>query len=139
MTTASNPFTDLSKLFEHFKIPGVNMTSVIAARRADIDALAEANKRAYEGMQLLVRREMEFLITTMREVQTTVQKMDLDGSPTGGTSKNGEFVEQTLRKSIETMRGLAEIVQRSQAEALAGINKCVGQPMKQQKTLLPPI
>ncbi len=47
--------TDFTKLLEQYKLPGVDMTAVIEARRKDIDAITEANKIAYEGMQALVQ------------------------------------------------------------------------------------
>jgi phasin family protein len=125
MITASNPFTDLAKLFAKFNITGVDMASVIAAQHSDIDALAAASKQAHDGMQSLVRKQMEFLITTMREIQTTVQSTDDDGKPTGTLAQPGEFVAQTLHKAFESMRELTDTAQTSQAEALVAISEAV--------------
>jgi hypothetical protein len=80
MLAGSNPFTDLAKLFTRINVPDVDMASVIAAQRSDIDALAAASKHAQDGMKILVHKQMEYLITTMREIQTTVQRADVGGS-----------------------------------------------------------
>jgi hypothetical protein len=72
MVVTSNPFTDLAKLFARINIPGVDMASVIAAQRKDIDALATASKQAHDGMQILVHKQMEFLITTVAEGNSLV-------------------------------------------------------------------
>jgi hypothetical protein len=39
-----NPFRDLTKTFEQFKMPGVDMNSFVDARRKDVEALVAANK-----------------------------------------------------------------------------------------------
>ncbi|MGF7134616.1 phasin family protein [Paraburkholderia sp. EB58] len=128
MVVTSNPFTDLAKLFARINIPGVDMPSVIAAQHNDIDALATASKQAHDGMQILVRKQMEFLITTMREIQTTMQKTDVAGKPTEAISQPREFVAQTLHKAFESMRELTDIAQISQTEALVAIGALVATP-----------
>jgi hypothetical protein len=43
MATPSSQITDFSKILESFKFPGVDMTSLLEARRKDVEALAQAN------------------------------------------------------------------------------------------------
>ncbi|WP_175773389.1 TIGR01841 family phasin [Paraburkholderia phenazinium] len=134
MFAASNPFTDLAKLFARINVPGVDMASMIAAHRSDIDALATASLHAHEGMQILVHKQMEYLITTMREIQTTVQRTDVGDKPTVTVPQSCEFVAQTLHKAFERMRELTDRAQISQAEALAAISEGVqGRPVKRPR------
>ena len=128
MVVTSNPFTDLAKLFARINIPGVDMVSVIAAQRNDIDALATASKHAHDGMQILVHKQMEFLITTMREIQTTMQKTDPGGKSAEAVPQPQEFVAQKLHKAFERMRELTDIAQSLQAEALVAISALVATP-----------
>ena len=51
MANESNPFGDVAKMIEQFKLPGVDMSAIVQARRKDIEALVEANKAAYESMR----------------------------------------------------------------------------------------
>ena len=37
-----NPFADLAKMFEQFKVPGVDMTAIVDARRKDVEALTQS-------------------------------------------------------------------------------------------------
>ena len=53
----TNPFGDMTKVFEQIKIPGVDMAAIIEARRKDIDTLFEANKAVYEGVQALANKQ----------------------------------------------------------------------------------
>ncbi|WP_458766615.1 phasin family protein [Cupriavidus basilensis] len=138
MSTPSNPFTDFSKLLEQYKLPGVDMTSVIEARRKDIEAITEANKVAYEGMQALVQKQTEILSKTMQEIQSAAQKMTTGGNPAEAMANQGEFVQQGLQKAFNNMRELAEMAQKSQAEALAVITKRAEQNIEEAKNLMKP-
>ena len=46
---------DLTKLAEQFKLPGVDVSALVEWQRKDLEALAEANRQAYEGMKALVK------------------------------------------------------------------------------------
>ncbi|WP_454763063.1 phasin family protein [Cupriavidus campinensis] len=136
MATSPNPFTDFTKLLEQYQLPGVDMASVIEARRKDIDAITEANKIAYEGMQALVQKQTEILSKSMQEIQAAAQKMTAGGNPAEAMAKQGEFVQQGLQTAFNNMRELAEMAQKSQAEALAVITKRAEQNIEEAKRLM---
>ena len=138
MATAPNPFTDITKLLEQYKLPGVDMTSIIEARRKDIEALAEANRIAYEGMQALVQKQTEILSKSMQEIQATAQKMATSGNPAEAMTRQGELVQQGLQTAFNNMRELTEMAQKSQAEALAVITKRAEQSIAEAKSLMKP-
>jgi len=136
MATSTNPFTDFTKLLEQYTLPGVDMTSVIEARRKDIDAITEANKIAYEGMQALVQKQTEILSKSMQEIQAAAQKMTAGGDPAEAMAKQGEFVQQGLQTALNNMRELAEMAQKSQAEALAVITKRAEESIEEAKSMM---
>ena len=136
MATSPNPFTDFTKLLEQYKLPGIDMASVIEARRKDIDAITEANKIAYEGMQALVQKQTEILSKSMQEIQAAAQKLTAGGDPAEAMAKQGEFVQQGLQTALNNMRVLAEMAQKSQAEALAVITKRAEQNIEEAKSLM---
>ncbi|RZT39120.1 phasin family protein [Cupriavidus agavae] len=136
MANPSNPFTDFTKLLEQYKVPGVDMSSVIEARRKDIEAITEANRIAYEGMQALVQKQTEILSRSMQEIQATVQKMSAGGNPADAMAQQGQFVQQGIQAALNNMRELAEMAQKSQAEALAVISKRAEQNIEDARNVL---
>ena len=136
MATSPNPFTDFTKLLEQYKLPGVDMTAVIEARRKDIDAITEANKIAYEGMQALVQKQAEILSRSMQEIQAAAQKLAAGGDPASAMARQGEFVQQGLQTAFNNMRELAEMAQKSQAEALAVMTQRAEQNIEEAKRLM---
>jgi phasin family protein len=138
MTNTSSPFGDFTKILEQFKIPGVDMASVIEARRKDIEALTEANRIAFEGMQSLVQKQTEILRKTMEEMQKAAKEMAAGGGSMPNIANAGEFAQRTLLNAFQNMRELAEGVQKSQADALQIMNKRVLQNMEELKKLMQP-
>ena len=68
--STDQPFGDLTKMLEQFKVPGVDMSSLVDARRKDIEALVPANKTVYEGMQALAQKQSEMLNRRSRASRT---------------------------------------------------------------------
>jgi phasin family protein len=119
-------------MLESFKLPGVDMTSLLEARRKDVEALAEANTLAYEGMQALVRKQTEMLNASAREIQAAAGRMSGE-NPMESMAQRRDFVQQALKTAFENMRELAEMAQKSQTEALAAISKRAEQTMRELK------
>ena len=134
MATPVTQIADFSKILESFKFPGVDMTSLLEARRKDVEALAKANTLAYEGMQALVRKQTEMLNASAQAIQAAASRMSGDNA-TESMAKRGEFIQQSLQTAFENMRELAEMAQKSQAESLAAISKRAEQTMRELKAL----
>lgn len=69
----SNAFGDLTKMFEQFKLPGIDTAEIAAARRKDVEALVQANQVAYEGMQALANKQADMLKQAMEDIQAAVK------------------------------------------------------------------
>lgn len=66
MADQTNPFGDLTKTLEQFKVPGVDMSALLESRKKDVEAIVEANKSAYDAMQALARKQTEMLTVRFR-------------------------------------------------------------------------
>ena len=65
----ANPFGDLTKMLEQFKVPGVDMGAIVESRRKDMDALVAANQATLESMQAMAKKQAEILSQAMQGVQ----------------------------------------------------------------------
>lgn len=134
MANPTAPFMDISKIMEQFKLPGVDMSALVEARRKDIEALMQVNNIALESLQTMAQKQAEILKATMEELQATSQKMA--AKPMESASQEGHLVQQTLEKAFAYMRELADLTRNSQTEALAVINKRVEQNVEELKNLV---
>jgi phasin family protein len=131
MATEINPFGDVKKMLEQFKMPGVDMTAIVEARRKDVEALVEANKSAYESMQAMARKQTEMMAEAMRVMQEAAQ-----GAP--DPAKQTAVVRSAFEKTIADMQELAEMARRSQSDAMAHITQRAAEHLEEIRKLMQP-
>ena len=124
-TADFNPFRDLTNTFEQFKLPGVDMTSFVDARRKDVEALVAANKIAYEALQALARTQSDMLAQAMQGMQESAKGMlargETGAAKAADMAKHAESAQNAWQKMLADMQALAEMVQKAQKDAMAGL------------------
>lgn len=100
-----------------FKVPGIDMNSVLESQRKNVEALTSANKQALEGVQAVVARQSEILRETMEEASSAITELSSAGSPTQMAAKQGELLKQAFDKALANMRELTEMTAKSNTEA----------------------
>jgi len=108
------PFFDFTQLLQPFKLPGVDFAALVERERNE--ALAEANRIAFEGWQALVRRQTEILQESMKQAVADAQQED-------AMKKRTELARQAFERALADMRELAEMAAKSQKEAFEVMRK----------------
>jgi phasin family protein len=114
-TAGETPFFDFTKLMSQFRLPGVDFAALVDRERKNIQALAEANRIAFEGWQRLVRRQAEILQETMKKVVADAGQVD--------AMKRTDLAKEGFEKALANMRELAEMGSKSQREAFEVVRK----------------
>jgi len=126
--TAKNPFLDVGKALSDFRVPGMDVEAIASSQRKNIEALTQANQLAVEGMQSVLRRQVEI---TRQSFEDLSQMLRDSVQPNGATedrlAKNAEFSKGFLEKGLANARELTEIVTKANTEALNVINKRVAE------------
>lgn len=133
--TPQNPFGDVTKMLEKFKVPGVDMTAIIEARRKDIEAVVASNKAALEAMQAMGRKQAEMLTAAMQEIQATTKDL---ASSAGDHAKQAEIVKKAYAKAVADVKDLADMARKSQAESMVSITKRANEHLAEIKTMMKP-
>ena len=110
------PVFDFTKLMSQFRLPGVDLAALVDRERKNIEALAKANRIAFEGWQRLVRRQAEILQETMKEVVANAGQQD-------AIKKRADLAKEGFEKALANMRELAEMATKSQKEAFDVVRK----------------
>jgi len=113
---AETPVFDFTKLMSQFRLPGVDFAALVDRERKNIEALAKANRIAFEGWQRLVRRQAEILQETMKEVVANAGQQD-------AIKKRSDLAKEGFEKALANMRELAEMATKSQKEAFDVVRK----------------
>ena len=130
-----NPFRELTKTFEQFKMPSVDSASFVEARRKDVEALVAANKITYDALQALARTQTDMLTQTMRGMQESTKGVLARSEKGGNLAKQSEAAQEAWNKMLADMKALAEMVQKAQAEAMAGLTERAKENMGAMKGL----
>jgi phasin family protein len=130
-----NLFGELTKMIEQFKLPGIDTAEIVEARRKDIDALAQANRAVYEGMQALAKKQADMLKQAMEDIQLAV-KSAAGGVGAGDPAKQGELARKAYEKVFGDLKELAEIARKSQADAMASITQRGTQQLDEVKKMV---
>ena len=134
MAEQPNPFGDFSKILEHFKVPGVDLSALAESGRKDMEALVEANKAAYQGLQALARKQAEMLTEAMSKIQQAAKR----AAGTSPGTKAADIAREAYHKTLTDMKELADIVRRSQAEAMTKVTDRAIEHLQELKKMIQP-
>jgi phasin family protein len=119
----TNPFADVfenwTKSFSQFSgssIPGLNIDGLMKTGQANMAALTEANRVAFEGLQAVAKRQQEMAAAALGDFQETAKTITA-GKGTELFAKPAELARDTFEKSVANMKELAELAGKSQTEA----------------------
>ncbi|MGI9025214.1 MAG: TIGR01841 family phasin [Burkholderiaceae bacterium] len=104
---------DIGKMMKQFKVPGIDIAAIMESQKKDMEALAEANRQAYEGIQALARRRNEILMESLTQWQAAMQ----DATGPDALSKQAERARKGVQKAMADMRELAEMEAASRSKA----------------------
>lgn len=117
----SEPLLKLYKLMSEilttlmrYKLPGVDMDKLIAAQKKNIDAIAEAHCVGVERVQVLARRQIEWLMESIQEASEAISTSSISGTPAELTVEQAELAKKAFEKSIAMMQEIASLLIGSQ-------------------------
>lgn len=125
---------DLGKLIEQFKLPGADMSALVEWQRKDLEALAEANRQAYEGIKALAERRNEILRETLGQWQGALQ--DVAGKD--ALAKQTESAQQGVQQAIENFRELAAMEAQTRNNSWKVVQDRLQENMANLQKLLQP-
>jgi phasin family protein len=136
MPSPADLLGEIARTFERFRLPGLNAGAVLEGRRKDIEALAQANRIAVDGVQEIVRKQGQILQETLQELQTLVGAVpaSLAQDPT----KVAGLVQKVLHETFGSMRDLAELARKSQTDALHVVSERVQHSIEELRASLDP-
>jgi phasin family protein len=132
----NRPEADMMKMLENFRLPGLpDMEQLAAAQRRNFEALSAANKVALEGAQAVARRHMEILQQSMSDMTQAMQSVAGAQDPQAGASKQAEMLKSAYERAVGNMREVADLIQKSNTEALSLLNQRFTEAMDEVKAM----
>lgn len=124
---------DVSKYLGDFKAPGVDVDSLVSSQRKNIEALTQANKLAFDGLQAVVKRQAEILRQAIDEATQATKDIAEPGSPQDKAAKQTELAKEVFERSLSNMRELSEMIAKANSEAFDLLNKRFTQSLEEAR------
>lgn len=128
---------EFSRMFADMKMPmmGGGMEAFLAAQRKNLEVLSAANRVALEGAQAVATRHMEIMQQTMTEMSDSLRDMASPESPQARAAKQAEMLKVAYERAVSHIKELADLIQRSNGEALSMLNARFTEAMDEVKQL----
>ncbi|MEO3472240.1 TIGR01841 family phasin [Roseomonas sp. CAU 1739] len=131
------PDFDMMKVLGEFRMPAMpDMEALAAAQRRNIEALSTANRVALEGAQAVARRHMEIMQASVAEMTEAMRAFSATDAPQEKAAKQAEMAKATYEKAVGNLREIADLIQKSNSEALSVLNKRFAEAMDEVKGLV---
>lgn len=127
-------FGDVGKLIGKLKLPGVDIAAIVESQRKDMEALAEANRQAYEGVKALAARRNEILQDALVEWQAAMK----DATGKDALTTQAAHARKGVQKAIDNIRELADMEVQSRKKAWKVVQDRFEENLGNLKKLLQP-
>jgi phasin family protein len=122
----------VEKMFESLKVPGVDWHGVMESQSKNIAALVEANRRAVQGMEAITRRQFELVQQAMTDAVMSA-KQTVPADPREAVVRQTEAAKLAFEKAVTGIRELADMMQKSNREALDVVNQRISAGLSEIK------
>jgi phasin family protein len=127
---------DMMKMMAEFRLPQMmDLDALAAAQRRNIEALTAANRIALEGAQAVAKRHMEIVQASMSEMSEAMRGA-ATSDPKEAASRQAEMLKGSYERAVANMREIADLIQKSNGEALGLLNKRFAEAMDEVKGLV---
>lgn len=136
MEKSMSGMAEFQKLFSEMKMPGMGgMEMFMAAQRKNMEVLTAANRVALEGAQAVAKRHMEIMQQTMTEMTESMRDLASPESPQVKAARQAEMLKVNYERAVAHIRELADLIGRSNHEAIEMLNKRFTEAMDEVKKL----
>lgn len=126
---------EMMKAMGGMKLP--DLSALAEAQRRNLEALATANRVAMEGAQAVAKRNMEIMQQAMTEMTDAAQKLASgEASPQAKAAQQAEIMKAAYERAVANMREIADLIQKSNGEAVSVLNRRFGEAMEEARGLL---
>ena len=135
--SSMNVMQEFTRMFSDMRLPAMpDVEGLLAAHRRNMETLSAANRVALEGAQIVARRNMEIMQQSISELSDTVRQLTTAESPQARALKQTELLKGAYERAVTNMKELADLIQRSNSEAVELLNNRFTEAMDEVKTIM---
>ena len=111
----ANPFmnVDVTKVFGEFRMPEVEVEALLASQRKNLEAAAAVSQLAFDGFQLLTKRQAELAKGCFESYTKGASAVIEAVSPEEKVSKQADLVETIFEETISDLNEISDLTRKS--------------------------
>ena len=133
-----NPFADFdfSKMAGEFKIPTVNMETMVETGRKNFAAMTTLSTAAVESMKTIAQRQGDMFRVAMEDFSKHGSDFLSAATVEEKAAKQIDFVKKSYEAALANTKEIAELYSKSQSEALSAISERVAELTEEVKAAI---
>ena len=136
--TFKNPFTDFdfTKIAGEFKLPTVNVETVVETARKNFTAMTTANTAAVETMKTIAQRQGDMVRAALEDFSKHGSEVLAAATVEEKAIKQIDFMKKSYETAFANTKELADLYSKSQADALAALSLRVSELTEEVKAAI---
>ena len=136
--TFKNPFTDFdfTKIAGEFKLPTVNVETIVETARKNFAVMTTANTAAVETMKTIAQRQGDMVRAAMEDFSKHGSEVLAAATVEEKAIKQIDFVKKSYETAIANSKELVELYSKSQAEAFQALSQRVAELTEEVKAAI---
>ena len=123
---------DMSKFVGDMRAPTVDLETIVAMQRKNVEALTQANQLAIEGAQAILRYQLEMARRAMEEFSSVFASfLQPNGSMEDRVAKQAEFSKSTIEKGLSNAREITDLVTKANTDAFNVLSRRVTETLEE--------
>ena len=133
-----NPFADFdfTKMAGEFKIPTVNMETMVETGRKNFAAMTALGTAAVESMKTIAQRQGDMFRVAMEDFSKHGSDVLSAATVEEKAAKQIDFVKKSYEAALANTKEIAELYSKSQSEALSAISERVAELTEEVKAAI---
>ena len=133
-----NPFTDFdfSKFSSEFKLPVVNVETVVETARKNFATLTSVNTAAVESMKAIAQRQGDMIRTALEDFSKHGSEVLAAATVEEKAAKQIDFVKKTYESAVANSKELADLYSKGHTDTLKALSERVAELTEEVKTAI---
>jgi phasin family protein len=133
-----NPFTDFdfTKFTADFKMPAVNIETMVETTRKNFAAVTTANSTAVESMKTIAQRQGDMVRAALEDLSKHGSEVLAAATIEEKVIKQIDFAKKSYEIAVANTKELADLFGKCQSEAFAPISQRVSEMTEEVKAAL---
>ncbi|MBL29090.1 MAG: phasin [Rhodospirillaceae bacterium] len=107
---------DFFKAFGEFKMPGIDVDSLMASQQRNFETITKVNQAVAEGVQAVAKREAAIFQSAVEEMNEATKTLLDAPTPEERTTKQVEMFKKSFLKAVADSRELFDMTAKWQQE-----------------------